>query len=267
MKRILFLTLLIATLFPSNIYAQSQGLILANDVAITTSAVISADEWFGQSFFFRGTTTWTVTEFSFRYGSAAKVGTTAGIYEMDGGVPNINLPFCATTSGAWALDEEGGAHDWWFFDLTALDCDGIAPFTEYALLIKNDAVGLDWQQAKYNDTDPFADGTGFDEVGGPAGTPLPGTPEGDFLFRIYGFERTVAVPSLFLFAYVGLTMIGLSLLLSVCGSPMIGIIAVNAIVFLMAIGLEWIPSYMLIVVMMGVGLIILMSNRRETQGN
>jgi hypothetical protein len=62
-------------------------------------------------------------------------------------------------------------------------------------------------------------------------------------------------------------MIGVSLLLGIFGSPMIGIIATNSIIFLMAIGLEWIPGYMLIVVMMGVGIIILMANQRQSQGN
>ena len=268
MKRLyLFVSLFIAfiaLLIPSQAFAQEGDLLLANEAAITSSATISSNEWFGQVFTFETQTRFRVTEFSFRFGSAAKVGTIAGIYNVVGGLPDFNLPFCATTSGSWALDEEGGAHDWWFFDLTALNCDAIVPFQEYAILAKNDGVGLDWQQAKYNNTDPYAGGAGYDNG---AVVILPGTPSGDFLFRIYGLEDIIEVPTLFLFAYVGLAMIGVSLLLSIFGAPMIGIMAVNSIIFLMAIGLEWIPQYMLIVVMMGVGIIILMANQRQSQGN
>ncbi len=254
----------IALIFPSQIYAQEGDLLLANEAAITSSAVISTNEWFGQVFTFESQTRFVVTEFSFRYGSAAKVGTTAGIYNVVAGLPDFNLPFCATTAGAWALDEEGGAHDWWFFDLTALDCDFIVPFQEYAILAKNNSAGLDWQQAKYNNTDPYAGGAGYDNG---AVIILPGSPSGDFLFRIYGLEDLVEVPTLFLMAYVGLAMITVSLLLTLFGSPMIGILAVNSLIFLMAVGLEWIPQYMLIVVMMGIGVIILMGNQRQSESS
>lgn len=306
MTRIFFLLAFIMASLPSSIHAQDDT-ILCFDAAVQQGWVIgSGDPPYVDTpiqTFLTDNNEWTVTQIAFntiKYADGADTDVRIALHETiyvtgqgwgAGWVP-VEAVIAEVTFSTSILPDYDPPLTWVDFNCAALVLDPhedlmldvpvvLQPNTNYAISYRKDQEDFDddiyvqWNGISsglfaYPDGGEFMADDGDFEPPPYYPYPYSYTPlEDDYSFAILGTTSApeVPVPPLFLFAYVGIAMLGTSILLSMVKASATAIVAMNGLVFLMAIGLGYIPDYILIVVMMIIGIGVLMSRGggREAQ--